>query len=83
VYSTTASRWSAGIVAEMNHHVRNAVFPLCLAVHSKGEPESDRLATEAVERINLALRDAMSDAFSRNLDYGVAPVPVGSQGMAA
>jgi hypothetical protein len=72
----------AGIVAEINHHVRNAVFPLCLAVHSKGDPESDRLATEAVERINIALRDAMTDAFSRNVDYGIASVPVRSREMA-
>jgi hypothetical protein len=59
----------AGIVAEINHHVRNAVFPLCLAVQSKADPEGSRLATEAVERINVALRDAMTDAFSRNLGY--------------
>jgi hypothetical protein len=73
----------AGIVAEMNHHVRNAVFPLCLIVHSKGDPESSRLATDAVERINVALRDAMTDAFLKNVDYGVAPAPVRSRDMAA
>jgi hypothetical protein len=73
----------AGIVAEMNHHVRNAVFPLCLIVHGKGDPESSRLATDAVERINVALRDAMTDAFLKNVDYGVAPVPVRSRDMAA
>jgi hypothetical protein len=73
----------AGIVAEMNHHVRNAVFPLCLVVHGKGDPESSRLATDAVERINIALRDAMSDAFSRNVDYGVASAPLRSRNVAA
>jgi len=66
----------AGIVAELNHHVRNAVFPLCLAVQRNGEAEASRLATEAVERINVALRDAMSDAFARNVDYGVTPMPI-------
>lgn len=64
----------AGIVAEMNHHVRNAVFPLCLAVHRKGDPETDQLAREAVERINVALRDAITDAFTRNIDPTVVPI---------
>jgi hypothetical protein len=73
----------AGIVAEMNHHVRNAVFPLCLVVHSKGDPESSRMATEAVERINVALRDAMTDAFSRNVDYGIRSVALKKPNVAA
>lgn len=73
----------AGIVAEVNHHVRNAVFPLCLAVQSKGDPESNRLATEAVEKINVALRDAMTDAFLRNVDYGVASAPIRGRDVAA
>lgn len=63
----------AAIVAELNHHVRNAVFPLCLAVQRSADAEGNRLANDAVERINIALRDAMSDAFSRNVDYGEAP----------
>ena len=65
----------AAIVAEMNHHVRNAVFPLCLAVHRKGDPETDQLARETVDRINVALRDAMTDAFTR--DNGVIPISAG------
>ena len=60
----------AAIVAELNHHVRNAVFPLCLAVQRAGDAEGNRLASEAVERINVALRDAMTDAFARNVEYG-------------
>jgi hypothetical protein len=66
----------AAIVAELNHHVRNAVFPLCLAVQRTGDVEGNRLANEAVERINVALRDATTDAFARNLDYGNAPEPI-------
>lgn len=57
------------IVAELNHHVRNAVFPLCLAVQRSGDAEANRMANDSVERINIALRDAMSDAFTRNVDY--------------
>ena len=60
----------AGIVAELNHHVRNAVFPLCLAVQRLGDAESNRIANEAVERINIALKDAAADAFARKVDYG-------------
>lgn len=60
----------AAIVAELNHHVRNAVFPLCLAVQRTGDAEGNRLANDAVERINVALRDAMTDAFARNVVYG-------------
>ena len=56
------------IVAELNHHVRNAVFPLCLAVQRSGDAEASRMANDSVERINLALRDAMADAFTRNID---------------
>jgi hypothetical protein len=56
------------IVAELNHHVRNAVFPLCLAVQRGGDAEANRMANDSVERINIALRDAMADAFTRNFD---------------
>ncbi len=59
----------AAIIAELNHHVRNAVFPLCLAVQRSGDNESKRLASDSVDRINTALRDAMADAFTRNVDY--------------
>ncbi len=57
------------IVAEVNHQVRNAVFPLCLAIQRNGDADSNRMANDAVERINIALRDAMTDAFARNIDY--------------
>ena len=72
----------ASIVAELNHHVRNAVFPLCLAVQKSGDADGDRLAADAVERINVALRDALTDAFSKNVDYGAAPVPIRKKAVA-
>jgi hypothetical protein len=59
----------AAIVAELNHHVRNAVFPLCLAVQKIGDPESLRVSTDAIERINIALKDAAADAFARKVEY--------------
>jgi hypothetical protein len=64
----------AAIVAELNHHVRNAVFPLCLAVQRAGDPESVRLSNEAVERINIALKDAAADAFARKIEYAGSKV---------
>jgi hypothetical protein len=52
----------AAVLAEVNHHVRNAIFPLCVAVNRSGDPDASRLVTECVERINMALRDASVDA---------------------
>ena len=78
----------AAIVAELNHHVRNAVFPLCLAVQRTGDAESNAMATESLERINLALRDAITDALSRNVSYAepelrrVVPPPAGRKAAA-
>ncbi|HWR35149.1 MAG TPA: hypothetical protein VN622_04675 [Clostridia bacterium] len=59
----------AAIVSELNHHIRNAVFPLSLAVQKSGDQESIRVATDAVDRINLALKDATADALSRRVEY--------------
>src|SRR5215469_15353616 len=52
----------AAIVAELNHHVRNAVFPLCLAVQRTGDAGANAMAAESMDKINLALRDAITDA---------------------
>jgi hypothetical protein len=60
----------ASSMAELNHHIRNAVFPLCLAVQKLGDVESSKVSNEAVERINIALRDAAADASSHRIEYG-------------
>ena len=70
-YRFTAER--AAHMAELNHDVRNAVFPLCLAVQRAGEPESDRLAQEAMARLDIALRDAAVDAYSGKVTYAEKP----------
>lgn len=54
----------AAIVAELNHHVRNAIFPLCLAVQKTGDIEAQRMSADAVDRINMAMRDAATDVFA-------------------
>lgn len=59
----------AAILAELNHHVRNAVFPMHIAVQSLGDADAKKIADEAVERINVALKDATADALSRRVDY--------------
>jgi hypothetical protein len=59
----------AAIVAELNHHVRNAVFPMCLAVQRTGDADANRVANDAVDKINIALRDAISDALAQNVSY--------------
>ena len=66
-YQTAMDR--AGIVAELNHHVRNAIFPMHIAVMRLGDAESKKIADEAMERINMALRDATADALARRVDY--------------
>ncbi len=68
-YRTAMER--AAIVAELNHHVRNAVFPVCLAVQKLGDPDAIKTANDAVERINIALKDATADALSGRTDYSV------------
>ncbi len=59
----------AATIAELNHHVRNAVFPLFLAVQRSHDPESLRLADEAMSRLEIALRDAAVDAYSGKIRY--------------
>jgi hypothetical protein len=66
-YQTAMER--AAIVAELNHHVRNAVFPLCLVIQKLGDADAMKTANEAVERINIALKDATADALSGRTDY--------------
>ena len=67
----------AAIVSELNHHVRNAVFPLCLAVQRTGDADARRLSDEAVEKINIAMKDAATDVYAMRVDYrppkGVVP----------
>lgn len=60
----------AAIVSELNHHVRNAIFPLSLALHRLGDTNASRIADEAMERLNIALRDATADALSGRVTYG-------------
>ena len=57
----------AAVFSEVNHHVRNAIFPLCLAVQKTGDPNGQRICDDAVGRINIALREAVTDVFSQKM----------------
>lgn len=61
----------AAAMAELNHNVRNAMFPLFLAVQRSSDPECNRLANESQARLEIALRDAAVDAYSGKVRYGV------------
>lgn len=69
-YSVAMER--AAVVAELNHQVRNAVFPLFVAVQKLGDPGAIKTADEAVDRINLALRDATTDALAGRVEYSAS-----------
>jgi hypothetical protein len=56
-------------MAELNHHVRNAVFPLFFAIQRINDPDSNRLASEAMSRLDIALRDAAVDAYAGKIGY--------------
>jgi hypothetical protein len=68
-YNTAIER--AAIVAELNHHIRNAMFPLCLAVQKNGDADSAKTSQEAMDRINIALKDATVDALSGRTQYSL------------
>jgi|SRR5579871_6466398 len=59
----------AVIMAELNHNVRNAVFPLFLAVQRCSDAEVSRLANEAMSRLDISLRDAAVDAYTGKIRY--------------
>ena len=63
----------AAIVAELNHHVRNAIFPLCLAVQKVDDVHGQKICDDATNRINLALREAVTDVFSQKVTSAGVP----------
>jgi len=47
------------IIAQMNHHVRNALQLISLSPHAKEREENVALIKQAVERIEWALREVL------------------------
>lgn len=62
------------IVAELNHHVRNAIFPMHVTLQTLGNADAKKISDEAVERVNIALKDATADALSGRVDYSAGSV---------
>jgi hypothetical protein len=63
----------AAIVAELNHHIRNAIFPMHVSLQTLGNADAKKLSEEAVERVNIALKDATTDALTGRIDYSAEP----------
>jgi hypothetical protein len=47
------------VIAEMNHHIRNALSPLSLSLDDTENQQLKDLASEAVDRIDWALREIL------------------------
>ena len=47
------------VIAEMNHHIRNALSPLSLSLDDTENQQLKNIASEAVDRIDWALREIL------------------------
>ena len=49
------------MVAEMNHHVRNALTAISLTVYAKNDPQLEKITRESIQRIDWALREVLAN----------------------
>jgi signal transduction histidine kinase len=54
-----ATRARLQVIAEMNHHIRNALTPISLSAYVVQDQQSIRVISEGVERIEWALREIL------------------------
>ena len=47
------------MIAEMNHHVRNALTAISLSVYAKNDPHLEKITRESIQRIDWALREVL------------------------
>jgi hypothetical protein len=47
------------VIAEMNHHIRNALSPISLSADATGNQQLFRVISDGVERIDWALREIL------------------------
>ena len=47
------------VIAEMNHHIRNALSPVALSLDATDDQQLNRVIVEAVDRIDWALREIL------------------------
>jgi ABC-type Fe3+ transport system permease subunit len=55
-----ADRARMRMIAEMNHHVRNAMTAISLSVYAKNDPQLEKTTREAIQRIDWALREILA-----------------------
>jgi signal transduction histidine kinase len=48
------------MIAEMNHHVRNALAAISLSVYAKNDPQLEAITRDAIQRIDWALREVLT-----------------------
>lgn len=56
-YRLTVARMQ--VIAEMNHHIRNALTPISLSLDTTGNHQLIRAISEGVDRIDWALREIL------------------------
>ncbi len=47
------------MIAEMNHHVRNALTAISLSVYAKNDPHLEKITRDSIQRIDWALREVL------------------------
>jgi hypothetical protein len=52
-------------VAEVNHHVRNALTSVLYSVHLNRDPELMKITQDAVARVDWVLREVLRDGNDR------------------
>lgn len=55
-----ADRARMRMIAEMNHHVRNAMTAISLSVYAKNDPELEKITRDSIQRIDWALREVLA-----------------------
>ncbi len=76
-----ADRARMRMIAEMNHHVRNAMTAISLSVYAQNDPQLEKTTREAIQRIDWALREVL--AHPETLPSRPIPKPVEPQEEAA
>lgn len=70
------------VIDEMNHHIRNALAPIALAVDAIENQRLIRIISDGVDRIDWALREILprKEPFSKEEEYAATPFFRAAQG---
>lgn len=72
-----ADRARMRMIAEMNHHVRNAMTAISLSVYAKNDPELEKITRDSIQRIDWALREVLAQP--EQMPSKVEPKPAHSE----